>query len=319
MIVFVLLITGGALMGLSVFWALRQLLPSPPHLASAMQRLHVSPLDAVQALNPDPTPSRSGQRTSAGTASADTRDRIGARVAHLLRDVGALQPRQQELRVLGTSTNEWFGEKAVWALLGLLSPALFYIVTCLPALAGGGAPLLPVQLPLIAGPVIGALAWFVPDVQLKGRVRAARLEFSRAIAAYIEFVALERRAGIGPAQALENAATVAQSWPFQRLRQQLLRCAWSGIRPWDGLHELSGEIGAPELAELAETMRLSSDEGANVYSTLRARATSLRNAQVTIDQTEANAATERINGPVGLLVMMFAVFIIAPMMLQTAL
>jgi len=314
-----LLIAGGALLGLSVFWVLRQLLPSPPHLASALDRLHVSPLDAVQALTAERDSARSVQRVSREAASADLRDRLGARVAHLVRGVTVLQPHQQELRLLGTSTNEWFGEKAVWALLGLLSPALFYIVASLPALATGTTPLLPPQLPLILGPLVGVLAWFVPDLQLKGRVSAARQEFSRAIAAYIEFVALERRAGIGPAQALENAADVAQSWPFQRLQQQLLRCAWSGIRPWDGLHELSRDVGVPELGELAETMRLSSDEGANVYATLRARATSLRNAQVTIDQTEANAATERINGPLGLLVMMFAVFIIGPMLLQTAL
>jgi len=314
-----LLILGGALLGLSLFWALRQLLPSPPHLASAMDRLHVSPLDAVQALTSKRGSARGVQRASRDAASTDLRDRIGTRVAHLVRNVAVLQPRQHDLRLLGTTTSEWFGEKAVWALLGLLSPALFYLVACLPALATGSTPFLPLQLPLVAGPLLGACTWFVPDLQLKGRVDAARTEFKRAIAAYIEFVAMERRSGVGQEQSLANAAAIAQSWPFQRLQQQLLRCAWSGIRPWDGLHELSREVGVIELAELAETMRLSTEEGAHIYRTLRARATSMRNAQVTADQTEANAATERINGPLGLLVMMFAVFIVAPMLLQTAL
>jgi hypothetical protein len=314
------LIIGGALLGFSVFWALCQLLPSPPHLASAMERLHVSPLDAVQALTDERGASARGvQRVSRVAASTDLRDRIGTRVAHLVRNIAILQPPQHDLRLLGTTTSEWFGEKAVWALLGLLSPALFYVATCLPALATGGTPLLPLQLPLLLGPLVGIFTWFVPDLQLKGRVSAARMEFKRAIAAYIEFVAMERRSGMGQEQSLANAAAIGQSWPFQRLQQQLLRCKWSGIRPWDGLHELSREVGVIELAELAETMRLSTEEGVHIYRTLRARATSMRNAQVSADQTEANAVTERINGPLGLLVMMFGLFIVTPMLLQTAL
>jgi Flp pilus assembly protein TadB len=310
------LLAGGCLLGLGCYLLVQQLLPSQPHLSSAMDRLHVSPLSATQALSPAREAARAAQRTSREAASAETRDRIGRRVAFVVRNVPLLQPPEKDLKLIGTTTNEWFGEKTIWALLGLLVPGVAYICSSLPALVLSTEPLLPLQLPVLAAPLCAMAAWFVPDLQLRSRVTKAREEFSRAIAAYLEYVALERRAGIGPAQALENAAAVAQSWPFRRLREQLLRCAWSGVRPWDGLHELSREVGVPELAELAETMRLSSDEGANIYAALRARATSLRNAQVAADQTEANAGTERIKGPIALLAMVFAVFLITPMMLQ---
>ena len=109
---------------------------------------------------------------------------------------------------------------------------------------------------------------------------AAREEFARATSAYIDLTALERAAGAGATQALEQAATVGDSWVFVRLREQLIRARLSGTPPLEGLHELSTELALPELSDLADIMRLSGEEGAAVYKTLRARSASMRAAMM---------------------------------------
>ncbi len=52
-------------------------------------------------------------------------------------------------------------------------------------------------------------------------------------------------------------------------------------------------------------MRLSGQDGAAVYATLRARATSLRTASTTQAAAAANAASEHMVIPVGLLGLIF--------------
>jgi hypothetical protein len=56
-----------------------------------------------------------------------------------------------------------------------------------------------------------------------------------------------------------------------------------------------------ELDDVAEIMRLSGEDGAAVYATLRARAASLRTALLTDAAAEANAASEHMIMPVAFL------------------
>ena len=50
----------------------------------------------------------------------------------------------------------------------------------------------------------------------------------------------------------------------------------AGSSEWAGLAELATELGVDELADVADIADLASHAGAGVYSTLMARATSLR-------------------------------------------
>ena len=150
----------------------------------------------------------------------------------------------------------------------------------------------------------GAL-WFLPNLNVRDDAKRGRLEFHRALGAYVDLVALERNSGSGPRQAMEAAAGIGHSWVFHRVGEELARSRWSGQAPWDALTTLADEVGVPELADLADIMRLSGEEGAQVYATLRARSTALRTALLTNAQGKANELSERMVVPGSLLGVVF--------------
>ena len=65
----------------------------------------------------------------------------------------------------------------------------------------------------------------------------------------------------------------------------------------------------PELGDLADITRLSGQDGAAVYATLRARAASLRTQLLTAGTAKANAASEHMIVPVALLGVAFMALI----------
>jgi Flp pilus assembly protein TadB len=157
---------------------------------------------------------------------------------------------------------------------------------------------------------------FLPDYNVRTDAAAARTEFSRALGAYVDLVALERNAGSGARQAMEKAAEVGDSWVFRRLAEELGKSRWSGVPPWDSLTSLSEELGLAELAELSDIMRMSGEEGAAVYQTLRARAASMRSAMMNAELAKANAASERMSMPAGVLALIFLVILATPALLR---
>jgi hypothetical protein len=82
------------------------------------------------------------------------------------------------------------------------------------------------------------------------------------------------------------------------------------------LTQLAEELGLPELGDLADIMRLSGEEGATVYHTLRARSAGLRTALLTAEHAKANAAGERMSLPVSALVLIFLVLLATPALIR---
>jgi hypothetical protein len=82
-----------------------------------------------------------------------------------------------------------------------------------------------------------------------------------------------------------------------------------GVPPWRELERLADELKVPELGDVADIMRLSGEDGAAVYATLRARATSLRTALLNADAARSNAASEHMVVPVALLGLTFMVLL----------
>ena len=115
---------------------------------------------------------------------------------------------------------------------------------------------------------------------------------------------------------MEIAASVGDSWVFRRLSEELARSRWSGLPPWDALRKLSDELGLPELADLADIMRLSGEEGAQVYQTLRSRSQSMRTAALNAALADANAVGERMSIPMSTLGLVFMAMLIAPALLR---
>ncbi len=120
---------------------------------------------------------------------------------------------------------------------------------------------LPLSIPTLAGPLLGAGLSVIPNLEVTRSAAVARSEFTRAVGAYTDLVALERQAGAGTAQALEAAATVGDSWVFVRIREELARARWSGRAPWDALSDLGTQIQVAGLGDLGDIMRLSGEQG----------------------------------------------------------
>jgi pilus assembly protein TadC len=285
----------GGTAGLGLTLIVRELLPSAPQLASALDRL-APPLPGSLVAAP------AGEL--AGTSSLETR--VGLRLQRHLEGATFVRIPRRELLLLRIPVARYLGQKVLMGLLGLLFPVLFTTVA-----AVLGYPL-PLVAPALGALALGGLLFVVPDVEVRRKAAAAREEFARATSAYIDLTALERAAGAGATQALEQAATVGDSWVFVRLREELVRSRLSGIPPWDGLHTLATELGLPELSDLADIMRLSGEQGAAVADTLRARSRGLRVALLTKEQTRANEDSERMVIPVALLGLIFFAILGAP-------
>jgi hypothetical protein len=103
---------------------------------------------------------------------------------------------------------------------------------------------------------------------------------------------------------------------FERIKQELLRARFSGIQPWEALRHLSNEIGVKELADVADIMRLSGEEGAAVYESLRARGKALRVQLLNEEHTIANRLSERMTYPQALLGVVFMAMLVTPPLLR---
>lgn len=288
-----MMLLAGALIGLGVTLLTVRLLPAEPDLAAALDRL-------------TPTARRPMSRTGPATG----KERLGLWALRALPAGLWVRTPTRELALLRIPVARFYGEKLTSAALGLVIPPLLgFFFT----LIGIGLPTL---IAAVASVGLAVVMFFLPNYNVLDDARTARVEFTRALSAYIDLVALERNNGAGVRQSMEAAATVADSWVFTRLGEELTRSRWSGLPPWDALHTLAAELGLPELDDFADIMRLSGEEGAGVYATLRARAAAMRTAMLHDEITEANAVGERMTIPASLLGVVFMALLVTPSLLR---
>ncbi len=291
-----LALASGALITLGLVLAVWRLVPAAPDLGDVVERL---------------SPSYGRRQGRADEISVTgQKERLGLwALRHLPAGVWGRVP-ASELVLLRMSLPRFYGEKLTFALLGLIFPSLLVLVV------GMFGFQLPVVVPVAASLALAGLLWFVPNLNVRDDAKRGRLEFHRALGAYVDLVALERNAGAGPRQAMEVAAGIGHSWVFRRIGEELARSRWSGQAPWDALNALADDVGVPELADLADIMRLSGEEGAQVYATLRARSTALRTALLTNSQGKANELSERMVVPGSLLGVVFIALLVTPPLLR---
>jgi Flp pilus assembly protein TadB len=290
-----LALAGGALIGLGIALLLWRLAPSEPDLGDALERL---------------SPQYVQRRTSAVPLGGDGRERMGVWAMKTLPAAAWIKTPTRDLAALRMPLARFYGEKLLYGIVGLFIPpllsALFFILGFH----------LPLPIPVAGTVAFAVLMFFLPDYNARDDARKARVEFARALGAYIDLVALERHSGSGARQAMEVAAEVGDSWVFRRLGEELARSRWSGQAPWEALHSLSDELGLPELDDLADIMRLSGEEGAQIYSNLRARSSSMRSAMLHAELGKANAVGERLSIPMSMLGVIFLGILIAPALLR---
>lgn len=290
-----LALLAGGLLGLGLVLLIARLLPAEPDLAEALARL---------------TPSR-GRAQVLGTATATTgKDRIGVWAMRTLPPGLWFRTPTRELALLRVPLARFYGDKIVMGLMGLVIPPLLSFFFAQIGLT------FPIAIPAAASLGLAAVMFMLPNYNAVDDARKARLEFTRALGAYVDLVALERNNGSGVRQAMEAAAGVGDSWVFTRLSEELSRSRWSGQPPWEALHSLADELGLPELDDFADIMRLSGEEGASVYTNLRARSAAMRTAMLNDELAEANAVGERMTIPGSLLGVIFMALLVAPSLLR---
>ena len=289
-----LALLAGAMVGLGLVLLTARLMPAEPDLADALRRL---------------TPTRAPRVEMSGSAAAG-KERIGVWAIRALPPGVWVRTPTRELALLRVPLARFYGDKIVFAFLGLLIPPL--LAAFLEFLDLG----LPLTIPAFASLGLAVVMFFLPNYNAIDEAKKARLEFTRALGAYIELVALERNNGSGVRQAMEAAAEIGDSWVFQRLNEELTRSRWSGLPPWEALHTLADELGLPELDDFADIMRLSGEEGASVYANLRARSAAMRTAMLNDELAQANAVGERMTIPGSLLGVIFMALLVAPSLLR---
>lgn len=251
-----------------------------------------------------------GPRRATDTATdLDLTDRVGLWAQRHL-PVGRVRMPTQDLALLGRPVHVFYGEKVLAVAIAVagvpLISALLWVMLQFP-----------LYVPVLLTVVVAVFAWSWPNIALKDAAAAARAEFNAALGAYIDLVALERKAGgSGIRQALENAARVGDAWPYRRIADALTRSRFAGTGSWDALTELSKELGLVTLDEFAGTMRMAGEESAQVYDTLRARSAALRTELLAAEQSKANADGERIAFPIVAMTMVFVMLLIIPALLR---
>ncbi|NIL40691.1 secretion system protein [Salinispora arenicola] len=271
----------GAGFGLAAFLAVHELRPASPALGPALARLQ-PPTDVVAA--------RSGGSMAIG--------RLADRMQRIIPAT--------DLRLLGRSPEEFVTSLIVAGLLGLAVPS---VVLGLLGLMGRDFG---TGVPVVAALGFAALLIVIVYRDVGRKTVVARRECRRAVCAFIDLVALQRAAGRGTEESLSRAASKGSGWVFARIRQTLLRAELSVSAPWDGLKKLGTDLGVPELGDLGDIMQAAGVTGAQVYRTLRARATSLR-AQIRTDElARAELRTSQLEIPGALLLVVLMLLALYP-------
>jgi tight adherence protein C len=272
----ILVLLAGAAAGLGVYLVVRELAPGVPALAPALRQLRI------------PTPVDPAADPQSGPMAA-----VAAR----------LRIPHRELALIGYSPERYITQKIGFPVVGLLFPPVFALLLAVSGIHVG------VVIPGVAGLLLAVVFFFLVDVSIRQRAAAAREEFSRHVAVYLDLIALELAASRGAAEALERAAAVGGGWVSARIREALQNSRLRLEPPWEGLKQVAAEIGVPDLGDVGDIMTLVGDEGAQVYDTLRSRAESLRASILATAEERANTAITVLYIPTSLLV--FVLFVIA--------
>lgn len=165
--------------------------------------------------------------------------------------------------------------------------------------------------------LLGAVGgYFVPDGELKKEAAARRIEFSKALTAFITLLASSISGGGGINTAMTDAAAMGSGWVFEKLRDALGEAKLSGVSPWVMLDALGRQLQVMPLVELAGSLTLAGANGARVTETLQSRAESARDKELSEVRAEAERKSSSLGAPVGMMLLAWALFMAYPAVLN---
>ena len=237
--------------------------------------------------------------------AADRQGRIGAWVSAELAKRGIRYTSlRHDLALTGQSFETLMGRKVVASVGGFLV-GLVALAT-LQYVAGVG---LPTGAPLAVA-VIAAVALFVaPDIDVRKEAKKRRAEFTEQLSIFLDLVSLKMAGHAAAAAALPEAAQRGGGWPMMLIRDTLFRARLSGQDEWDALGQLGERIAVPDLRELGALVKLVADDGAQVRTTLTARAASMRRARLADEEGNAEERNQSMRLAHMLIAVGFMVFV----------
>lgn len=291
-----LLIAGGLLVGLGLVLAARAWRTPAPALVAALAQLTGQP-------------SRDTESGASTSGSSGWWTPSGWMKGLASRPIWSVGCRPEDLAILDWTRDQLVARKLTYAASGLLAPCLIGVALAIGGLPGYAA------LPAAVGIAVAAVGWQTPSADAREQAGKARAAFRSNLEFFLTLVAGERRSRGSVEEALDEAAAISDTAAFVAMRRVIRRATLAGGKPWTALRRLGEQLDVPELRNLADIAATAAD-GAAVYDTLLASARTLRHTALTQSRTQANLASERMAGPLTLLVGGLVLFITVPFLLR---
>jgi hypothetical protein len=288
----------GAAGGVGVWMLVLLLVPERSDLVAALSRPRGLPSPVTVVMEVDQQPDRRG----IAAAQAWIEQRLSA--------VPWLVTPDRDLKVIEMSRGTFLLVRVAASAAALLIGPIYFLILLLIGLA------LPVVVPTAIGVILAVVTWLTVGVVVHAQAETRRREMRYALVSYLTLVALHRAAGQAMGKSLELAAASSSVWTFQRIAQRMAMATRSGSNEWAGLAGLAAELGIDELSDLASIADTAGIAGAGVYSTLVARAQSLRHELQTKEEEAAAAASTRLAIPKVILTFTTFVFLLYPALMQ---
>jgi Flp pilus assembly protein TadB len=287
----------GGVVGLGLYLLVRALAPSRPGLGARLALIDAARAEQWQPAGRQP-PQPSGNRLRAGLG-----DRMAAFYATRGWQHGSLRA---DVNLLGRSWEGFLATKAI-AAAAVVALAPFATV----ALSAAGVQL-GAAVPLWLALLLGAVAFFLPDLSVRQEAALRRRDFRHVVGAYLDLVSMGLAGGKGVPEALVAAAEIGEGWALRRLRDCLLNARITGTTQWAALGRLGEELAVDELRDLAAALELVADDGAKIRASLAARAATLRSRELAEIEGKAGERSQSMLVAQLLLCAGFMVFLAYP-------
>jgi tight adherence protein C len=287
----------GALLGLGLYLLVRALVPGRPGLGARLALVDAARAEQWQR----------GGRGRTEPSGGRLRGRLGAQVAAFYAARGWQHGSlRADVNLLGRSWEGFLATKAL-AAAGVVVLAPFATV----ALAAAGVDL-GAAVPLWLALLLGAVAFFLPDLSVRQEAALRRRDFRHVVGAYLDLVSMGLAGGRGVPEALLAAAETGDGWALRRLRDCLVNARITGTTQWAALGRLGEELAVDELRDLSAALELVADDGAKIRASLAARAATLRNRELAEIEGKAGERSQSMLVAQLLLCAGFMVFLAYP-------
>jgi tight adherence protein C len=287
----------GGLFGLGLYLLVRALAPSRQGLGTRLALV-----DAARAEQWRP-----GGRARSEASGSRLRARLGTQVAAVYATRGWQHGSlRADVNLLGRSWEGFLATKAI-AAAGVVVLAPFATV----ALSAAGVNL-GAAVPLWLALLLGAVAFFLPDLSVRQEAAVRRRDFRHVVGAYLDLVSMGLAGGRGVPEALLAAAEIGEGWALRRLRDCLVNARITGTTQWAALGRLGEELAVDELRDLAAALELVADDGAKIRASLAARAATLRSRELAEIEGKAGERSQSMLVAQLLLCAGFMVFLAYP-------